>query len=146
MLFRWAFLIWGFSAQKSQLQLKHSDQFLLLFYWPTLCRVSRAPDYITNVGFLGRWGMTLSLSEAGPGRFGGQASVTDIYHAMPCHLPRTSFSSGRSWWFAVQFVAEVGVCSLEPASIPSTSGHTPCRAFPCPPSCYQQMWFPDADC
>ena len=28
--------------------------------------------------------VTLSLSEAGPGRFGGQASVTDIYHAMPC--------------------------------------------------------------
>ena len=27
--------------------------------------------------------VTLSLSEAGPGRFGGQASVTDIYHAMP---------------------------------------------------------------
>ena len=30
--------------------------------------------------------VTLSLSEAGPGRFGGQASVTDIYHAMPCHV------------------------------------------------------------
>ena len=29
--------------------------------------------------------VTLSLSEAGPGRFGRQASVTDIYHAMPCH-------------------------------------------------------------
>ena len=29
--------------------------------------------------------VTLSLSEAGPGRFGGQVSVTDIYHAMPCH-------------------------------------------------------------
>ena len=28
--------------------------------------------------------VTLSLSEAGPGRFGRQASVTDIYHAMPC--------------------------------------------------------------
>ena len=26
--------------------------------------------------------VTLSLSEAGPGRFGRQASVTDIYHAM----------------------------------------------------------------
>ena len=25
----------------------------------------------------------LSLSEAGPGRFGGQVSVTDIYHTMP---------------------------------------------------------------
>ena len=29
--------------------------------------------------------VTLSLSEAGPGRFGRQVSVTDIYHAMPCH-------------------------------------------------------------
>ena len=29
--------------------------------------------------------VTLSLSEAGPGRFGRQASVTDICHAMPCH-------------------------------------------------------------
>ena len=28
--------------------------------------------------------VTLSPSEAGPGRFGSQASVTDIYHAMPC--------------------------------------------------------------
>ena len=28
--------------------------------------------------------VTLSLSEAGPGRFGGQASVTDICHAR-CH-------------------------------------------------------------
>ena len=27
---------------------------------------------------------TLSLSEAGPGRFGGQVSVTDIYHTIPC--------------------------------------------------------------
>ena len=29
--------------------------------------------------------VTLSLSEAGPGRFGGQVSVTDIYHAIPYH-------------------------------------------------------------
>ena len=29
--------------------------------------------------------VTLSLSEAGPGRFGGQVSVTDIYHTMPYH-------------------------------------------------------------
>ena len=27
--------------------------------------------------------VTLSLSEAGPGRFGGQISVTDIYHTIP---------------------------------------------------------------
>ena len=33
--------------------------------------------------------VTLSLSEAGPGRFGRQASVTDIYHAMPWVLPST---------------------------------------------------------
>ena len=31
--------------------------------------------------------VTLSLSEAGPGRFGGQVSVTDIYHTIPHHLP-----------------------------------------------------------
>ena len=30
--------------------------------------------------------VTLSPSEAGPGRFGRQASVTDICHAMPCHV------------------------------------------------------------
>ena len=33
--------------------------------------------------------VTLSLSEAGPGRFGRQVSVTDIYHAMhalPCQF------------------------------------------------------------
>ena len=29
--------------------------------------------------------VTLSPSEAGPGRFGRQASVTDIYHAMSYH-------------------------------------------------------------
>ena len=29
--------------------------------------------------------LTLSLSEAGPGRFGGQVSVTDIYHTIPSH-------------------------------------------------------------
>ena len=27
--------------------------------------------------------VTLSLSEAGPGRFGGQVSVIDIYHTIP---------------------------------------------------------------
>ena len=30
--------------------------------------------------------VTLSLSEAGPGRFGCQVSVTDIYHTIPYHL------------------------------------------------------------
>ena len=29
--------------------------------------------------------VTLSLSEAGPGRFGRQVSVTDIYHTIPPH-------------------------------------------------------------
>ena len=29
--------------------------------------------------------VTLSLSEAGPGRLGGQISVTDIYHTIPYH-------------------------------------------------------------
>ena len=32
--------------------------------------------------------VTLSLSEAGPGRFGGQVSVTGIYHTMG-ELPST---------------------------------------------------------
>ena len=29
--------------------------------------------------------VTLSLFEAGPGRFGGQVSVTDIYHTISYH-------------------------------------------------------------
>ena len=29
--------------------------------------------------------VTLSLSEAGPGRLGGQLSFTDIYHTIPYH-------------------------------------------------------------
>ena len=29
--------------------------------------------------------VTLSLSEAGPGRFGRQVSVIDIYHTIPYH-------------------------------------------------------------
>ena len=45
--------------------------------------------------------VTLSLSEAGPERFGRQVSVTDIYHTIPCTIPYhmayisrpTSFSS-----------------------------------------------------
>ena len=31
--------------------------------------------------------VTLSLSEAGPGRFGRQVSVTDIYHTIPYTIP-----------------------------------------------------------
>ena len=38
--------------------------------------------------------VTLSLSEAGPGHFGGQVSVTDIYHAIPY---QTSTSVQFSW-------------------------------------------------
>ena len=30
--------------------------------------------------------VTLSLSEAGPGRFGSQVSVTDIYHTIPPYM------------------------------------------------------------
>ena len=33
--------------------------------------------------------VTLSLSEAGPGRFGGQVSVTDIYHTIPANRNAT---------------------------------------------------------
>ena len=53
--------------------------------------------------------VTLSLSEAGPGRFGRQQSSTDIYHTIP-YLPsviqfssycfctcRRSFSSAHAW-------------------------------------------------
>ena len=31
--------------------------------------------------------VALSLSEAGPGRFGGQVSVMDIYHTIPYQSP-----------------------------------------------------------
>ena len=45
--------------------------------------------------------VTLSLSEAGPGRFGRQVSVTDIYHTIPYQfsskpLRLTRGSPGRS--------------------------------------------------
>ena len=40
--------------------------------------------------------VALSLSEAGPGRFGGQVSVTDIYHTTPCHaMPYPDASAAR---------------------------------------------------
>ena len=43
--------------------------------------------------------VTLSLSEAGPGRFGGQVSVTDIYHTIPYsnvayHVPTAEREDG----------------------------------------------------
>ena len=34
--------------------------------------------------------LALSLSEAGPGRFGRQVSVTGIYHTIPYHTPSRS--------------------------------------------------------
>ena len=36
--------------------------------------------------------VALSLSEAGPGRFGRQQSFTDIYHTMPQHAHCTGSS------------------------------------------------------
>ena len=56
--------------------------------------------------------VTLSLSEAGPGRFGRQVSVTDIYHTIPpyhIYLPSVLvqflllFTCRQSWWFALVF-------------------------------------------
>ena len=38
--------------------------------------------------------VTLSLSEAGPGRFGRQVSVTDIYHAIPYHTIGSKLYTG----------------------------------------------------
>ena len=49
--------------------------------------------------------VALSLSEAGPGRFGRQVSVTDIYHTIPwvcyrrripCHVATTSAGASVS--------------------------------------------------
>ena len=42
--------------------------------------------------------VTLSLSEAGPGRFGGQVSVTDIYHTIPYHMYKYIQSKWRDIW------------------------------------------------
>ena len=47
--------------------------------------------------------VTLSLSEAGPGRFGRQVSVTDLpCHAMPVHLylrVRTTVMHAHMVWY-----------------------------------------------
>ena len=58
-------------------------------------RLQRAADYL----------VTLSLSEAGPGRFGRQSSVTDIYHTMPytsrcmIHVLAAGRATGAAnWW------------------------------------------------
>ena len=59
--------------------------------------------------------VTLSPSEAGPGRFGRQASVTDIYHAMPCHaMPHHAIS-------VESITLAMGV----------RHRHLPCHAMPC---------------
>ena len=39
--------------------------------------------------------VTLSLSEAGPGRFGRQVSVTDIYHTIPYHAHAIPYHTMR---------------------------------------------------
>ena len=44
--------------------------------------------------------VALSLSEAGPGRFRRQASVMDIYHAMPCHAVETDSPDQIQPWFS----------------------------------------------
>ena len=41
--------------------------------------------------------VVLSLSEAGPGRFGGQISITDIYHTIPYHRLPSDIVPIRSW-------------------------------------------------
>ena len=56
--------------------------------------------------------VTLSLSEAGPGRFGGQVSVTGIYHTIPYHTipcPRLNlfYLSNRQVFFLLAFFSEV---------------------------------------
>ena len=55
--------------------------------------------------------VTLSLSEAGPGRLGGQASVTDIYHAMPCQGCKLALNSVLSGLSSVQFGLRCGGCA-----------------------------------
>ena len=59
--------------------------------------------------------VTLSLSEAGPGRFGGQVSVTGIYHTIPPY----QFSSGpvRAASHVHLVVAEL--CCGTPCQLPA---------------------------
>ena len=49
--------------------------------------------------------VTLSLSEAGPGRFGGQVSVTDIYHTIPYH-------TGSNIWRLPTHIGEALNCLM----------------------------------
>ena len=64
------------------------------------------PIILMLLGFLGRWGtysarsvylVTLSLSESGPGRFGGQVSVTGIYYTIPSIPYHTCFLPSITW-------------------------------------------------
>ena len=73
--------------------LRESQDAVVISVGGMLYRVLPCPD--AQIGFLRRWGMyahpqclpsdTLSLSEARPGRFGRQQSLTDIYHTIPYH-------------------------------------------------------------
>ena len=56
--------------------------------------------------------VTLSLSEAGPGRFGRQVSVTDIYHTIPYHNQCTSIPNTyrHHTWLCVAVNSARRVC------------------------------------
>ena len=64
--------------------------------------------------------VTLSLSEAGPGRFGGQVSVTDIYYTMP-YMPEHPAAHGLR---SVQFSSATGA--------PTQTSTISCHTIPCP--------------
>ena len=55
--------------------------------------------------------VTLSLSEAGPGRFGRQISVTDIYHTISYRtIPYRSRRLGKQ---TNQYPSNTGYCTSE---------------------------------
>ena len=62
--------------------------------------------------------VTLSLSEAGPGRFGRQVSVTDIYHTIPYHYQVVAAvdvtAPGVPCYAAVRYTAS-NPCSPHPS-------------------------------
>ena len=88
--------------------------------------------------------VTLSLSEAGPGRFGRQVSVTDIYHTIPyqrlescslvqfssaricCTFSPTSFSSVQFSSVAVPFSSVKNECPLPPTGAELLTRDVPC--------------------
>ena len=53
--------------------------------------------------------VTLSLSEAGPGRFGRQVSVTDIYHTIPYQPHYVQFSSIKL--SSISILTTLPICS-----------------------------------